>query len=170
MIQMESRRKRLDDLFRHALVLLGILSASEFSYFLKVGDKAEYPYVFFAFTAPYVLMIGTWIAKELGGDWIRLDMKLLLTEFCWSLWIVTLIYYLVIFWVIRTGQLVEIAAILGLGLTFCLNFLIGHAHKRAYRSMVDYFRRPKWLIIRYIVFMVAYLVVTLVFLPPKLNS
>lgn len=33
---METRRKRLEDLFQVGLVLLGVLSAAEFQYFLTV--------------------------------------------------------------------------------------------------------------------------------------
>lgn len=167
---MEKRRKHLNDLFRYALILLGILSAAELSYFLRIGNRAEFPYIFFVFTAPYVLIVGTWMAKELGREWIKLDMRLLLTEFCWSLWIATLIYYLLFFWLIRAGGFVEIAIVLCWGLTFALVFLIGHAYKRAYRSVVYYFKSPKWILIRFTFFMIAYSLVTFVILTSRPSS
>lgn len=104
------------------------------------------------------------MAKELAIDVIRLEVRMLLPEFCWALWLVTLVYYLVLFWVFQTGQFVEISFTLGAAFTWAMYYLMGFAYKRAYSHMIPYFGLSKWLVARYIVFE-AWLFVVFVFWP-----
>ena len=55
--RLEKRKGRLDSLFEYALVLLGILAAAEFQYFLTTVEKGIFPYAMRVFTVPFVVLI-----------------------------------------------------------------------------------------------------------------
>lgn len=92
--KMEKRKERLDSLFEYALVLLGVLAAAEFQYFLTTEEEGIFPYALRVFTVPFTIMILFWLVKELFSDTLRSDAKMLLTEYCWDFWSFTLFYYL----------------------------------------------------------------------------
>ena len=78
--KMETRRKHLDSLFEIAIVLLGILSAAEFQYFLIKEGENMHAYALKVFTVPFIVLIIFWLIKELFSDTFgRLDVKILFT-------------------------------------------------------------------------------------------
>ena len=164
--KMEKRRKHLDSLFEIALVLLGVLSASEFQYFLTTEDKAMHFYALRVFTVPILVLIICWLAKELMGDLPFPNVRMLLTEFCWNFWSFTLFYYLL---EIYGGLQIGIA--LSLLLSIVMGFSIQWAYSRTSpitwgdRSMFKYYKSPLWIGIRIIVFVGAYLLLVRIVLP-----
>ena len=162
---MERRRKRLDSLFQIALVLLGILSAAEFQYFLTTEEEKFYPYALKVFTVPFVVLIVFWLIRELFGDVLRSDIKMLFREFCWDFWSFTLFYYLLAIF----GFTVGIWSSFALSILFIIS--ISWAYSRASpvmwgdRSMFNYYRSPRWIVLRILVFMGTYLLLVLIVMP-----
>jgi len=171
--KMEKRKERLDSLFEIALVLLGILSAAEFQYFLTTTeDTGIHLYALKVFTTPFVIMIGFWLVKEIFGDTLRSDFKMLLTEFCWDFWSFTLLYYLL---VLTTGLQyggLQIGVIFPLVLSLLLICTIMWAYRRASpvetgdRSMYNYYKSARWRFLRWVVIIVvAYVLLLQIVLP-----
>lgn len=163
--KMEKRRKHLDSLFGIALVLLGILSAAEFQYFLTVEEQQLYGYALKVYTVPFYILITFWLVKELYRDVLRQDFRMLFTEFCWTFWSFTLFYYLLgIF-----GFTVGIASSFMLSILFI--FSIQWAYSRASpvtwgdRSMFRYYRSHRWIVLRFTLSMGAYMLLILIVLP-----
>ena len=165
--KMERRRERLDSLFEIALVLLGILSASEFQYFLTTEEEALHFYALKVFTVPFVVLIVFWLLKELISDMLRPDVKMLFTEFCWDFLSFTLFYYLL---GIYGGFQIGVA--LSFVLSMILNFVVMWAYSRASpvktgdRSMYNYYKSAKWMLLRgIVVFVGAYMLLVVIVLP-----
>jgi len=167
----EGRRERLDRLFDIALVLLGILSASELQILTAMATyeqetAANLSYLLRIFTMPLLVLIIAWIAKEIFRNEMSANHRMIATEFCWNLWGFTLFYYLVVYvFATVVPQISQYGVYLSLGLTFLLIFFIQRAYKKVYTSMTDYFGRSKWAIYRFVAFFVAYIVVVLLVLP-----
>ncbi len=169
-VNFEKKRKDLDSLFQIALVLLGILSASEFQYFLVVEKEAMYFYALKVFTVPFIVLIIAWLAKELiravGGDFPIPHIEMLITEFCWYLWSFTLFYYLL---GIYGGFLIGI--VLSLVLSTAMSLSIQWTYAKASpvtsgdRSMFRYYKSLFWIGIRAVVFVGAYFILVGVTLP-----
>lgn len=170
---MEKRREHLDNMFGIALVLLGILSAAEFQYFLALYPLQNPPTVPLAYlyyllrvnTAPFVVLIISWLVKETYSDAFKPTSKMLFTEFCWDFFCFTLFYYLLVL----IGGF-EIGIALSLFLTFLMILAITWAYGRASPvieggSMRDYYTKHKWIALRYgVVFVGSYvLLVALVY-------
>jgi len=154
-------------LYQIALVLLGILSAAEFQYFLMKEPENMHPYVLKMFTLPFLILIIFWLVKELFSDRWGLVARMLLTEFCWDFWSFTLFYYLIAIY----GGL-QIGIILSLVLSLLLILAITRAYGRASpimegdRSMHNYYRSVKWGVARWMgIFFGAYLLLVLTVLP-----
>jgi len=162
---MEKRRKDLDRLFEIALVLLGILSSAEFQYFLTIGNKEEFVYAFRMFTSPFIILILSWLMKELGKEEMNPKINMLFTEFCWDLWSFTLFLYLVNYQLMQTFRLDLIGILLVLGLAIGFFYLISCMYRKACENMVEYFKSPKWIGIRLLVFVGAYFLIIFINLP-----
>jgi len=93
---MENQRLgRFQHIFEIALVLLGVLSATENQYFAKIwGDTIALRFTI----TPFILIIAVWLLKELFSNKLSIAESLLFSEFCWELWSLTLTYYLLFFW------------------------------------------------------------------------
>jgi hypothetical protein len=176
---MERRREHLDSLFEVALVLLGILSAAEFQYFLTAEEETLHFYALRVCTVPFVVLIIFWLTKELFSDaftdafghMLGREIQMLFTEFCWDFWSFTLFYYLL---GVFGGFQIGILSSLGLSLLLVLTMM--WAYQRASpvesgdRSMHSYYKSFKWLLIRwFVIFVGAYLFLLVIVLPPKIN-
>jgi hypothetical protein len=166
--EMEKRRNHLDSLFEIALVLLGILSAAEFQYFLTTEKAELHFYALRVFTVPFVVLIGFWLVKELSNDVAKLHIRMLLTEFCWDFWSFALFYYLL---GIYGGFQIGIA--LSFVLSLLLIYAVMLAYKRASpvetgdRSMHSYYKNAKWVLLRwFVVFLGAYMLLLAIVFPP----
>ena len=164
--QIRDREKHLDNLFEIALVLLGILSAAEFQYFLMKEDAEIHMYVLKVFTVPLVVLIILWLAKELARDEFPPNVTMILTEFCWNLWSFSLFYYLVNIYI---GNIIGIA--LSFTLSIVLIFFVNRAYERDSptkkgESMYNFYTSYKWRTIRLCVFFLAYGALFAMILPP----
>jgi hypothetical protein len=162
---MAERREQLDHLYEFSLVLLGILSAAEFQYYLEVEQEELFGYSLWVFTAPFIILILIWLTKVMFSDVSGNNFSKILTDFCWSFWGVALLYYLLN---LRAGQYLVYYL---LGLSIILILSITNAYDRAYAreediSLRDYFRRHYWIVVvRWPVFFGAYLLLLLTVLP-----
>lgn len=169
--KMEKRRKHLDGLFSIALVLLGILSAAEFQYFLLKEKAQLHFYALKVFTVPFVVLIILWLVKELFGDIWRLDVKMVWTEFCWEFLNFSLFYYLL---AIYGGF--QIGIYFSLFVTLIMTLLVVLAYRRASpvtegdRSMYNFYKSPGWVAFRITVFIIAYLLLIAIVNPWELAS
>ena len=148
--------ERFSSLFRIALVLLGILSAAEFEYFLQIFG----PTVALRFsTTPYVLIIPLWLAKELNKKQISIKLWLLLSEFCWELLSLTLSYYLLFFWIFQVLGTSLLSLLFGAAVSIAMAMLImaavWYAYHVQYRTVIDYYKSRKWFISRFIFLLMA---------------
>lgn len=167
--KMERRRNHLDSLFGIALVLLGVLSASELQYFLTVQNEELHFYALKVFTVPFVILIVFWLLKELMSDIVpRLDFRMLLTEFCWDFWSFALFYYLL---GIYGGF--QIGATSSFLLSIIMVFNVTWAYSRACpvregdRSMYNYYKSIKWGVLRWgVLFIGGYMLLLLIVQPP----
>ena len=162
---MERRRKHLDSLFQIALVLLGVLSAAEFQYFLTTEEEKFYPYALKVFTVPFVVLIVFWLVRELFSDMSRSDIKMLFTEFCWDFWSFTLFYYLLAIFGFTVGIWSSFA--LSILLILSISWAYGRASPIMWgdRSMFNYYRSFKWWVLRLTMFMGAYLLLVIIVIP-----
>jgi len=164
---MAKKKERLDSLFEIALVLLGILSAAEFQYFLTTEEEALHFYALKVFTIPFIVLIVFWLVKELISDLLRSDFKMLLTEFCWDFWSFTLFYYLLgIYGGLRMGVIFSFV------LSLLMIYVVMWAYSRASpiregdRSMYNYYKSFRWGVLRWmVVFIGAYLLLVRIVLP-----
>jgi hypothetical protein len=148
-------------LFEIALVLLGVLSATETQYFIKVwGDVTALQFS----TTPFMVMIFVWLVKELFKHWISIENWLLLSEFGWELWSITLSYYILFLRLFQIPQYPYIALISSTLLGLVWFGLVIVAHYLEYRTMVEYYR-PRWLLKRTIVYLIGGVIMALVFVP-----
>lgn len=164
---MEKKREHLDGLFEIALVLLGILSAAEFQYFLTVEDATKYFYALKVFTVPFIVLILIWLIKELAGFLLTAPaFKMILSDFCWDFWSFTLLYYLL---GIYGGEQI------GIWLSFVLSMVLIAVIQMAYikvspvtwgdRSMFKYYRSPFWIGLKIVAFVLAYGLLLRIVLP-----
>jgi len=163
---MEIRRKHLDSLFEIALVLLGVLSASEFQYYLTTEEKALHFYALRVFTVPILVLIIFWLAKELMGDLPFPKVRMLMTEFCWNFWSFTLFYYLLgIYGGLQIGITLSFLLSIAMGFSIQLAYRMASPVTSGDRSMFKYYKSPLWIGIRSAVFVGAYLLLVRIVLP-----
>ena len=170
--KMERRRNRLDSLFDLALVLLGILSAAEFQYYLTLSNEVETNvHLLYVVTGPFVFMIGAWLTKELFSDRFSSEVNMISTEFCWAFWSFTLHYYLLLLTSEFQFGGLQIGMFVPLVLSLLLVFSIRWAYSRTYPleigdvKMYKYFRSIKWTLAWWFMFALAYLLLTVVIIP-----
>jgi len=153
-------------LFEIALVLLGILSASETQFFIEIfGETTALK---FAIT-PFLFMIVVWLIKELYKNHIPIEHSLLYSEFCWGIWSLSLAYYLLFFYLylLPTIPLVAIVSSIVTGLIM-YSLIIG-AYFLEFRSVRRYYRSRRWLLVRLIIITVGLIFVYLTFLAIPTN-
>jgi len=153
-------REHFSGLFEIALVLLGVLSATETQYFIRLwGETVALQFS----TTPFMLMIFVWLIKEMFKRRISLEFWLLLSEFCWELWSITLTYYLLFLWLFQIPNYPYIALMDSTLLGLVWFALVLFAHKLEYKTVVEYYR-PKWLLYRVIAYLIGVFAMGLVFL------
>lgn len=154
-------REHFSGLFEIALVLLGVLSATETQYFIKVwGDAVAIKFS----TTPFIAMITVWLIKELYKRKITIEFWLLLSEFCWELWSLTLTFYLLFLWLFEVPTFPQIALIDSIIFGLLMYFIVLVAHYLEYRTLVKYYKSLKWRIARLILSIIGLLVMYSIFL------
>jgi hypothetical protein len=159
--------ERFSGIFDIALVLLGVLGATETPYFAKVWN--DQTALRFAIT-PFLLIIITWLWKELFKSYFERKKKpelwLLFTEWAWELWCFTLAYYLLFFALSQapkfTGFDTFYAIALGLIIYFGVELAYGLEYKDEVRS---FYRNTKWLLLRILTGLGFVVVIYLIFIP-----
>ena len=164
----ENRTEQLSSLFEIALVLLGVLSATETSLFFQIfGETVALK---FAIT-PFLMMIVVWLIKELYKNHIPLEYSLLYSEFCWEIWSLSLAYYLLFFYLYLIPSIPLIAIFSSIVTGIALYSLILGAYFLEYRkSASKYYKSRKWLLVRFIIFIIGLILVSLTFLAIPTNS
>lgn len=153
---------RLGSLFEIALVLLGVLSATETPFFIQIfGNTTALK---FAIT-PFLFMIAVWLIKELYKNHIPLEHSLLYSEFCWEIWSLSLAYYLLFFYLYLTPKFPSIAIFFSIVTGIAMYALILGAYFLEYRkSASEYYKSRKWLLARLIIIIFGLIAVFLTFL------
>ena len=156
--------KRLDDLYEFCLVLLGVLSAAEFQYYLAVEQKELYHHALWVFTMPFIFLILYWLIKEVFADVTDRRFRMILTDFCWSFWAVTLLYYLL---VLSAGFSVYFLLMMSILLILSITSAYDRVYARAEGlNLLEYWKTHFWLFfVRWLVFFVAYLFLLQIVLP-----
>jgi hypothetical protein len=156
------KREGLTGTFELALVLLGVLSATEFQFLMTVfGDQTALRFV----TMPYLIMLLLWIFKEMFKEkTFSKEVTLLVTELCWELWCLTFAYYLLFLFILMVPTLSIFSffesMLIGL-LTYCLVLI---AHYYAYRNEVlYYYTTNKWKSIRLLFVAIGAFIILIVF-------
>jgi hypothetical protein len=164
---MAQGRERLDHLFEIGLVLLGILSAAEFQYYIATEKAATWLYDLKVFTLPFLALIILWIIKELFCIINKKSIvNLFLTDFCWCLWGSMLFFYLL---TLVSGFI--IGTFLSLVLYFIVVILVHFAYTQIPIPEQDpinleYYRSSQgWWIFLIILLFAYFLLVVIVILP-----
>lgn len=164
--------ERFSQIFEIALVLLGLFATAEYEFFKEIWGSQ---YAFSLVTSPIVVIIVVWLLKEISKDMISIERWLLLTEFSWSLWVITLGYYSFYWWFIRLpdpnfGIIGAISlSIVSVG----IDWLIKNALHQRYRTVISFYKSKKWLSLRLFLLAVAITMLFLlfnVFPPPTVAS
>lgn len=160
------RRHHLDSLYNFSLILLGILSAAEFQYFISIEEEKLFLYALKVFTMPFLVLILFWLIKEIFRDVADENLTIILTEFCWSFLNITLFYFLLAF---LTEFWVQLFTFI---FSIFLTFLITWAYDRTYAmeqglNIRDYYRRSIWiLVLRLFIFGLSYVLLLGIVYPP----
>jgi hypothetical protein len=160
--QTRNTEDRLGSPFEIALVLLGVLSATETPFFIQIfGNSTALK---FAIT-PFLLMIVVWLIKELYKNHIPLEHLLLYSEFCWEIWSLSLAYYLLFFYLYLIPTFPSIAIFSSMGTGIGMYTLTLGAYFLEYRkSASKYYKSRKWLLVRLVIITGGLIVVFLTFL------
>lgn len=164
----ENPIEHLDNLFDLALVLLGVLSATETPFLIQIfGETVALKFV----TTPFVIMILVWLIKELYKTHLPLEHLMLYSEFCWEIWSLSLGYYLLFFYLYLVPALPWLAIICSIGTGIIMYALTAGAYFLEYRkSATKYYKNPKWLLLRFVILAIGILAITLTFYAtPKIN-
>lgn len=165
MNKFSQRQAELDHLFEIGLVLLGILSAAEFEYSLSIENEEMFAYILRVCTVPFIILILFWLVKEIFSDVTSKKLRMILTDFCWSFWGETLLFYLL--FLLGVGYSVYIL----LALSILLVLSVANAYDRASAkeegiSLSDYLKGNYYsIVIRWIVFLLAYLLLVWIVWP-----
>jgi hypothetical protein len=125
--------QRLDGLFPIALMLVSIMAVAEFQY-VVAKDISEIKYYFWILTYPIAVLIFAWLMKELVQRKNHRVFHMILTEFCWYLWIAITYYLLNQLYVLLIGS--DAASWLLMLIPFgLLIFYIRNGYRRAYPWM-----------------------------------
>jgi len=161
------QRKRIDDLFNYALVLLGILSAAEFQYLISTESEKLFHYILRIHTIPFFLLIIFWLVKELYKDILTIYFDLILTEFLWNFWSFTLFFYLLFIYGAEPPMIYLL-----LLFAFLLIIMIVFAYMKASQTSFSkniikkFYKNPEWIVIRIFTFICAYMLLILIIIPP----
>jgi len=153
--------EHLNDLFQIALVLLGILSATETQFFIKVFGEVNA--LKLAIT-PYIFMILIWIIKEFIKNRLPIEHSLLYSEFCWLLWSLSLTFYLFFFYFYMIPTIPIIAIISSMATGLSMYGIIWWAYMLEYsKTASTYFNSSKWLLVRFVIAIVGLILFWLTF-------
>jgi hypothetical protein len=160
--------ERFSGIFDVALVLLGVLGATETTYFAQVwNDQTALKFAI----QPFIMIIIIWLMKELFKGYItkqKPELWLLLTDWCWQIWSLSLAYYMFFFALFQTPNFPMFALSYSIAIGFIIFISILGAYYLEYKDEVrSYFKNPKWLIIRTLTAVFFGVVVWLIFLPLK---
>lgn len=138
--------KNFSDAFNIALVLLGVLLSAETQFFIQAwGEKTALQFV----TFPFILIIFVWLPKELFKSVFRKEKnkkgELLLSEFGWELWCLTLAFYLLFLYLHQYPQLGLLSALPPLSIGFVFYALVLLAYWTEYKTEVEYYKSRKWI-------------------------
>lgn len=152
--------ERFSSIFEIALVLLGVFSATEFQYFWQMWG----PIIALRLsTSPFFLIIPIWLIKELLKRQMSLTFWLLLSEFCWFAWSVTLSYYLLFWWSFQIQQLPLISVIAPTSLAVMMMGVVWYAYYRQYKTVVNYYKSIRWVFIKVVLLIVVVIAISLMF-------
>lgn len=142
--------------------MLGIFSAAELPYFWEIWG----PIVALRLsTSPFVMILPIWLVKELIKRDMSITCWLLLSEFCWVAWSVTLSYYLLFWWVVQAPQVpLEYGIIAPIVLAVLLTGVVWYAYWKRYKTVASYYKSHLWLFIKLILVFVTLFSITLLFL------
>ncbi|MGD0158858.1 MAG: hypothetical protein ABSB89_01005 [Candidatus Bathyarchaeia archaeon] len=154
----EKERRRLDDLFNIALVIITVLGAAEFAFVAAVLSFSKdistdtylstIRYAFWISTYPIISLVICWVLKEsisfLGvpqdaskvhiANCIK-NLVVFVTEFCWYFWAIILYFFLNYFLTFVTGNTSFLFTIFHWVVTaipwLSLDVAIGYAYRRA---------------------------------------
>ena len=146
-------RKRLDQLFDVALVLIGILTAAELQFItsnpfppeLETLQNLVWNFFLGLLTIPLVVLIGLWIAKELVSIRGNFGVSIRLTLYCWCLWATCLMIYLFLLLILLNLHQ-ALALPISFAVALALIGAVGWAYKDAafQNEEVLYFKDSRW--------------------------
>jgi hypothetical protein len=168
----EKNRDFIDNLFNYALVLLGILSAAELEYAMRVSQSVlDMNLIFRVTVTPFIILIPTWFIKELYKQEMSRRRRMFFTEFCWEYFSFTLFSYVILLYAMQTSKwvIIILGALFGFGLSITFIFAIIRAYAQTYRNgpyqdMDEFYHRSRYTWLRYILILAAYALVYLVVL------
>jgi hypothetical protein len=166
--QPQEREDHFGDMFNIALVLLGVLSATETPYFSKIWNISTA--LKFAIY-PFLLMIMLWLFKELFKKQFekenRTKVWLVLSETCWEIWSLSLSFYLLFLAIFMVPiPPVDFSYSLIIGAIVFGSILF--AYRLEYNDKFpEYYKSLKWIFIRAVLMAVFAYVVYVIFLPIK---
>jgi len=158
--------KDLDSLFEIALVLLGVLAASTFQYYLEIEEPNVYPHILKVHTVPFILLILLWLTKQFLSDYFSVGYKFLFTQFIWFFWSFALFFYLLLIYGVG-----EISKYVNLLLSLLLDVMIFNSYLQAlkksiYKSdMKEFFKKPLNRFILAFLFIFAYIMLLIIVTP-----
>ena len=157
--------EKFSDAFNIALVLLGVLSSAETQFFIQIwGERTALQFV----TFPFIIIILVWLPKELFKSSLEKKDELLLSEFCWELWCLTLASYLLFLYVHQYPQIILMDSFATLSIGLALYGLIIVAYWTEYKTEVEYYKSHKWIKRRLFTNIAGILIVLIIFfLTPK---
>lgn len=157
-----SSKEKLAGIFETALVLLGVLSATEFQFLSVVfGGQTALKFV----TMPYVIMLLLWIFKEMFKfNIFSKEVSLLITELCWELWCLTFAYYLLFLFILMVPSLSILSFLDSMVIGLATYGLLLLAHYYAYRNEVlYYYTTNKWKSIRFLFVAIGAVIMLVIF-------
>ena len=155
--------EKFSDAFNIALVLLGVLSSAETQFFIQIwGERTALQFV----TLPFIIIIFVWLPKELFKSTFRKDKKheLLLSEFCWELWCLTLAFYLLFLYLHLYPEIELMDSLVPLSIGLVLYGLIIFAYWTEYKTEVEYYKSRKWIKRRLLTNIAGILIILVIFL------
>ncbi len=159
--------EKFSGIFDIALVLLGVLGATETTYFAQVWND---PTALKFAIMPFLFMILIWLIKELYKNALikenRSELWLLLTETCWQIWSLTLAYYVFFFALTQMSLLPMFAILSSLLIGFIIFFAVLGAYRYEFKDEVPrYYKTLKWVIIRSVVAAIFAVISYITFIP-----
>ncbi len=147
--------------FEIALVLLGILSASEMMNFASFfGPKTALEFG----TIPFIIMILLWIIKEVYMNSLPTEALFLLLELSWLIWSLTLAYHLLFLYINVYSTTPQIAFLESILTGLIVYGIIIGGYYLENRPDTRYYDDHKWLVTRSVLMtLVGGIIVYLIF-------